>query len=142
MLIKDKIANKFQLDGTKILYGIAENTAFALDTITGYFKKLPKELNPLRSLGNNFLFHDKRIVIIDSLPRFQGEVEKLYVDFLWIRNNPVLKINDMKKLYNPGIIIIDGSNTYYKTGKWMTEFKKAGLKAFSLKNSGAYIVDL
>jgi hypothetical protein len=45
-------------------------------------------------------------------------------------------------MYEPGCIIIDGSNSFYKTEKWMAEFKKAGWKAHSVKKSGAYIVDL
>jgi len=142
ILMQDEIATKFQLTGAKSLYGITLTQALALDTITGSDHKLPKELNPLHIFGNNFLFHTKRIVIIDSLAKYQGEVTKLNVDYLWIRHNPTLRVNDLKKLYQPGLIIIDGSNSYYKTTKWMAEFEKAGLKAYSLKNSGAYVVDL
>jgi competence protein ComEC len=142
VLVKDKIVNKFQLAGAKFLFGIQSENAFALDTVAEYYQKLPKELKPLYSLGNYFLFHNKRIAIIDSLHKPSGAVSKLYVDYLWIRNNPKIQIADLKQLYEPGMIIIDGSNSYYKTEKWMAEFRKAGLKAYSLKNSGAYVVEL
>lgn len=142
VLITDKTANKFQLDGARTLYGIASGRSFALDTVTGFYQMLPKELHPLRSLGNNFIFHTKRLVIIDNIPKPKGNVIKLRTDYLWIRNNPTLRVNDLKQLYQPGLIIIDGSNSYSRTEKWMTEFKKAGLKVYSLKKSGAYIVNL
>ena len=142
MLIKDKIANKFQLAGAQNLYGINSDKKIALDTLPETYQHLPKALNPLQSIGNYFLFHNKRIVIIDSLAKPAGEITKLTVDYLWIRNNPKLRINDLAKLYKPGIVIIDGSNSFYKTEKWMAELRKAGLKAHSLKNSGAFIVDL
>ncbi len=142
VLLRDKKASKFQLDGAKYLYGTIDTKAVAMDTITGYFQQLPAEFYPLRSLGNNFLYRDKRIAIIDSIPKRVGECKKLSVDFLVIRNNPKLRINDLKLLYLPGIIIIDGSNSFYKTDKWMTDAQKAGLKAYSIKSKGAYVVDL
>jgi len=142
MLIKDKIANKFQLAGAQNLYGINSGTKFALDTLLETYQNLPKSLNPLQSSGNYFLFHNKRIVIIDSLVKPAGEIPKLTVDYLWIRNNPKLRINDLTKLYKPGMVIIDGSNSFYKTEKWMAELRKAGIKTYGLKNSGAFIVDL
>ncbi|MEI8049133.1 MAG: ComEC/Rec2 family competence protein [Bacteroidota bacterium] len=141
-LLKDKKASKFQLDGAKYLYGTSVTKAVALDTITSFFQQLPPEFYPLRSLGNNFLYRDKRIAIIDSIPKRVGECKKLSVDFLVIRNNPKLRINDLKQLYLPGIIIIDGSNSFYKTDKWMTDSQKAGLKAYSIKKQGAFVVDL
>jgi competence protein ComEC len=142
VLLRDKKASKFQLDGAKYLYGTLDTKAVAMDTITGYFQQLPAEFYPLRSLGNNFLYRDKRIAIIDSIPKRVGECKKLSVDFLVIRNNPKLRINDLKQLYLPGIIIIDGSNSFYKTDKWMTDSQKAGIKAYSIKKEGAFVVDL
>jgi len=142
MLLRDKTAIRFQLDGAKSLYGLSAPNYLALDTIADNYHRLPKKLNVLRNLGNNFLFHNKRIIIIDSIPNLKGNCTRLSVDYLVIRHNPKLRINDLQKLYKPGCIIIDGSNSIYKTEKWMADSKKAGLKAYSLKNSGAYIVDL
>jgi hypothetical protein len=142
ILIKDKIAVKFQFAGAKSLFGIQSENTFALDTVAEYDHKLPKSVKPLCSFGNYFLFHNKRIVVIDSLPKSNGAISKLYVDYLWIRHNPKIRITDLTKLYDPGMIIIDGSNSFYRTEKWMAEFRKAGLKAYSLKNSGALVVDL
>jgi len=142
ILIKDKIATKFQLAGAKSLFGIQAENTFALDTVADDDQKLPEALKPLCSVGNFFLFHNKRIAIIDSIPKPAGAISKLTVDYLWIRHNPAIRIADLKQLYNPGMIIIDGSNSFYKTEKWLAEFRKAGLKAYSLKNSGAYVVDL
>ncbi len=142
VLIKDKIANKFQLAGTQNLYGINSGKKIAIDTFRGDYRKLFSEFKPLQGQNNYFLFHHKRIVIIDSLAKPAGNISKLAVDYLWIRHNPAIKTEYLTKLYKPGVIIIDGSNSFYKTEKWMKELNKAGLKAHSLKNSGAYIVDL
>jgi competence protein ComEC len=142
VLLNDKKANKFQLDGSKTLFGANSQNKFALDTITDSYQKLPTYCNPLRSLGNNFLFQNTRIVLIDSIPKSVGECIRLKVNYLVIRHNPKLRIKDLQQLYQPGMIIFDGSNSSYKTDKWMAECKKAGLKAYSIKDNGAFIVDL
>lgn len=141
MLLKDKIALKFQLDGAKSLYGFSTTHNFALDTIADYHSSR-KNMTALLHIGNNFIFQNKRVVLIDSLPNVRGKCAKLKVDFLVIRNNPKIQISNLQQLYQPECVIIDGTNSFYKTEKWMTEFKKAGLRAYSLKNSGAYIADL
>lgn len=141
-LIKDKMANRFQLDGAKSLYGIKFVNAFALDTLTDSDQSFRTELMPVRSLANNILFKNKRIAIIDSIPKLKGNCMKLKVDYLVVRNNPKLQISDITHLYQPALIVIDGSNSIYKTGKWLAECKKAGLKAYSTKNAGALIVEL
>jgi competence protein ComEC len=142
VLLKDKAGIRFQLDGAKSLYGLSTSTYFALDTIAEYGQRLPKEINMIRSRGNYFMFHNKRIAIIDSIPPIKGNSAKLKVDYLVIKNNPKLRVIDLQQLYEPECIVIDGSNSFYKTEKWMAEFKMAGFKAYSVKKSGAFIVEL
>jgi competence protein ComEC len=141
-LIKDKIANKFQLDGAKALYGITKVNSIAFDTVTENQLSPSQEKYSLLSIGNYFLYQNKRIAVIDSIPKTSANSRKLKVDYLVIRHNPKFLIKDLQKLYEAGIIIIDGSNSTFKAEKWIAECKKAGLKAYSVKNSGAYVVDL
>jgi competence protein ComEC len=142
VLLNDKTAIKFQLDGAKSLYGLYSANEFELDSLTGTNQPIIKNLVAFRWLGNNFLFHDKRIVFIDSIPKQGINGLKLKVDYLVIRHNPKFHINDLNRLYNAGLIVIDGSNSVYKTDKWLAECRQAGLNACSLKETGAVIVDL
>jgi len=142
VLIKDRANNKFQFEGAKLLFGISTNLVVALDTLAECNQLFPEKTSGLYSFGKNFMFHSKRIIIVDSIPKLSGNLKKLRVDYLVIRNNPKFHINDLKKLYQPGLIIIDGSNSNYKTDKWITECKTAGLKVHGIRNQGAYIVDL
>jgi len=142
VLLNDKAAIKFQLDGTRTLWGLTSTKNIALDTIVHSNQNLHENLKALRSQGNNFLFRNKRIVIIDSIPTIRGSCIKLKVDYLVLKNNPKFKIKNLLQLYQPGCVIVDGSNSFYRTEKWLAEFKKAGVKAYSVKNSGAYVVEL
>jgi competence protein ComEC len=141
-LMSDKTACKFQLDGAKAVYGVTTATVFATAPSDEYQSKIKENAGSLRCSGNHLLFQGKRIVIIDSLPKPYKNVSRLYTDFLVIRHSPKFHIDDLRKLYQTGMIIIDGSNSYYRTEKWLSECKKAGIKAYSLKNSGAYVADL
>lgn len=142
VLIKDQIATKFQLAGTQTLFGIKTDKAIALDTLRNEYSKFPVAFNSLRNMGNYFLFRDKRIAIIDTITKPAGKITELPVDYLWIRKNTSFKMNELLKLYKPGIVIIDGSISIYKTEKWLSELKKTGIRAHSLKSMGALIVDL
>jgi competence protein ComEC len=142
VFLKDQVASRFQLDGTKSKYGIIASNTFALDTITTSYPKLQKDLNTLQIYGNTFMFHNKRIAVIDRIPVLKGDFSALKVHYLVIRHNPQLKVSDLQRLFQAECIIIDGSNSFYKTAKWMAEFKKAGLNAYSIKDSGAYIAEL
>jgi len=141
-LLNDAKASKFQLDGTKSLYGIDDTFTSAIETNVVSHKSTPTRITSLNNIGNNFLFHDKRVVIIDSIPILKGNFAKLKVDYLVIRNNPKFRIADLLKIYDPKLIVIDGSNSIYKTNKWIAECKEAGIESYSLKDNGAYVVDL
>jgi len=142
VLIKDKTTNKFQLDGAKSLLGISSVKSLALDTLKRFDHKLPFDMPSFHSYGDYLFFQNKRIAVIESLPEVRGKVGRLNVDYLWIRRNPALRIQALAQIFKPQMVIIDGSNPNYKTKKWMDEFEKAGIKAYSLKNEGAYVVDL
>lgn len=141
-LLNDSKASKFQLDGTKSLYGISTMFTSAIETNSYHLQGNPKQVSSLNNIGNNFLFHDKRVILIDSIPILKGNFTKLKVDYLVIRDNPKLRIAELLKLYDPKMIIFDGSNSVYRTDKWIAECKAAGVKSYSLKDQGAYVVDL
>ena len=142
MLISDSKAMKFQVDGARTLYGIHSLSVSAIDTLSGKNLNSFDTESPLYILGKNFIFHNKRIAIVDSLPKVQGNIKKLTVDYLWIRGNPRMRVADLQKLYKPQLVLLDGSNSYYNAEKWTTELQKAGIKAYNLRKSGAYVVSL
>lgn len=142
VLINNATTTKFQLDGAAQLFGISHANAYALDTMAYNSLGLPKEQVPLRNIGNYFMFNKKRVVFVNSIPKIKQESLKLTTNYLVIRKNPKLTINELQLLYHPEVIIFDGSNSVYKTDKWMAECKAAGIKSYSTKSSGAFIVDL
>ncbi len=141
-LLNDSQATKFQIDGAKSLYGITNVFTSGIEANADPRQVNRKQVSSLNNLGNNFLFHRKRVILIDSIPILKGNFTKLKVDYLVIRDNPKFRVADLLKFYEPQMIIIDGSNSIYRTDKWIAECKAAGVESYSLKDQGAYVVDL
>lgn len=142
-ILNDKKADKFQFEGARFLYGISKSNLIALDTMNYSLGISNDESFPLYYSGKNLIFSNKRIIIIEKpLDYSQLTDYKLRVDYLLIRNNPKLKIKQILNLYVPGLIVIDGSNSMYKTDKWLEECNETGTQAYSLKQSGALVLKL
>ena len=141
-LLNDPGAIKFQLDGSKSLYGISNVLTSPVETNKDTVNNKKAHLSSLNNISNYYLFHDKRVILIDSIPYIKGNYTKLKVDYLVIRDNPKFRIADLLKIYDPKLIVIDGSNSIYKTDKWLAECKEAGIESYSLKDKGAYVIDL
>ncbi|MBI3019032.1 MAG: hypothetical protein HYY61_03995 [Deltaproteobacteria bacterium] len=53
-----------------------------------------------------------------------------------------LNIADMLTVYDVKSIIIDSSNSFWKTKKWLEESKKLGIDCYSVSKFGAFQIDV
>lgn len=142
VLLNNIQARKFQLDGATALFGTKDLKEIALGSDTDTTLHCPSLNMKTRNEGVYMLVQNKRIFIASSIPKTISDNAKLKVDYLIIRQNPRITIQDILKLYKPEMIIIDASNSEYRTEKWINECKKAGIDAYSIKKSGALTIDL
>jgi len=142
MLLNNKQTRKFQLEGAMALYGTKVMQEIALESEPGTTLKFPSLSMISREEGVYLLVQNKRIVIAGTIPEASSGSSKLKVDYLVIRHNPRITIHDILKLYEPETIIFDASNSEYRIEKWITECKKAGIDAYSIKKSGALTIDI
>jgi len=96
------------------------------------------------SIKNNFVqFGNKKITIIDSLPRIKYPLKnKPQVDLIILSKNPKIKISDLKNWFEFKKIIIDSSNGEWKNEKWKKECEELKINFYSVIDSGAYIEEL
>ena len=142
LLLNDSKTMNFQLNGAKSLLGIKNNCIAGFDTILIKNRILTTRFDNLTGFGNYFLFANQRIGLVDNLPQLKKCTERLTLDYLILRSNPKLKIIDLNRFYKSQLVFFDGSNSYYKTEKWLADCRKAGIKGYSVKKSGAYLADL
>jgi competence protein ComEC len=91
---------------------------------------------------NAIVWNGKRIFILNESKGYEETKEKIQADVIIISHSPKLNISDIASAFNCNTIVFDGSNADWKIGKWKEECKQLNQQYFSVKDSGAYIMDL
>ena len=97
---------------------------------------------PIFKSGNFIQFYDKRILILDKNFRTFPKSKKLKIDYAIISNNTKIKIKDIQKCFDIGLLIIDASNSQWNEKRWIKECVKENLKVHSVISSGAMIINI
>lgn len=107
-----------------------------------------QQMSMVAEQGNLFIkdnllqFYDKRLVLIkESLPR-NWRATKIKVDYAILSKNVKLNIADLLTIYDVSSIIIDSSNSLRKTKKWLEEAEELGIDCYSVREFGAFQVDV
>ena len=94
-------------------------------------------------IKRNFIqFYQKRIAWIAQDVNNLTSNSPIAVDYLIISGNINSKISDILNLYKPKIVIVDSSNSRWKSEKWEKECKEYNIPYFLVTKSGAYVCNL
>jgi hypothetical protein len=92
---------------------------------------------PLAVSGNFLGFGGYRVAVLDrNIPK--GFRRELPVDLLIISGNPKIHIADVVKVFRPSQIVIDATNSIYRTQKWLAEAAVAGVACHICTENGAF----
>ena len=132
----NKSALQFRVKNNWWDSGINNNTIITGDFKTNYL-----------TIKNNFIqFYDKRIAVINEKGIIKHadalSLSQLNLDYLVISKNPYLDLSEIKKQYNPKMIIFDSSNSEYNIKKWKAECTKFDQAYYSVIDSGALMINL
>lgn len=117
-------------------HGIHYHRDFWLQ-VTGRHQELAKSFVPVIIFGNFIQFADCRIALLSSsIPK--NLKKHLDVDLLIVTGNPKISIADALKIFHPVQIIIDGTNSRYKTMQWITESNRLHVKCHAVTEHGAF----
>lgn len=91
---------------------------------------------------NGFIqFYNLRLAVVDQKPL--GIPEKpLKVDYLLVRNNPMVDVQTLLQFFEPGKLVFDASNRSPVIARWKKECQNINLAYYDLNQTGALIVDL
>jgi len=92
--------------------------------------------------GNLIQFYNKKLAVIDASNFLFKSDMPIKVDYLILSGNSKANISELLETYNPGMIIIDSSNSKWKTSKWMAECAALNQPCYSVLKSGAFEADL
>ncbi|MFH0866282.1 MAG: ComEC/Rec2 family competence protein [Bacteroidota bacterium] len=91
---------------------------------------------------NIIQFFDKRLAFVNE-NNFRNVSDKtLQLDYLVISGNIRADIDELLDSYHPKLIIIDSSNSNWRTEKWVKECDALNMPCYSVLKSGAYIEEI
>jgi len=95
---------------------------------------------PLNHLGKFIQTGKCRIAILSKPPPkgFRGQIK---VDYLIISGNPALRMADATRVFHPMGVIIDGSNSSFRTAQWLRESMVLRVPCHAVTISGAFEKD-
>ncbi|MCX6279089.1 MAG: ComEC/Rec2 family competence protein [Bacteroidetes bacterium] len=86
--------------------------------------------------GHLYQFGSRRLLLLNRMiPKSLDE--KLRVDYVLISGNPRIIVSDVVKIFAPGMIIIDGTNSRYNIKKWKKESEGQNVKFHIVAEDGA-----
>lgn len=93
---------------------------------------------------NFFGFHGKRMFYVRErlvLPEMPPTAA-IKVDYLVLSDNAEIKLHEILQFVVPAYIIIDSSNSAWKSEKWQQEAAELGIPCFSVRLNGAFVVEV
>lgn len=104
--------------------------------------------NALNSLQSNYFsnsenlisFQGRNVFIIDEELKIPDSKNISKMDFLLIRNNPRLSLYKLLSKLEYDTLIIDASNSYWKSKKWKEECDSLNISHWDTKEKGAFIL--
>jgi competence protein ComEC len=92
--------------------------------------------------GNNCVFRNKKIMLVDSSLVFAPPSSKIKVDLLIISGNARLSIAQLQEIFDCPQIVIDGFNPLWKVDKWRGDCEKRRLACHCVVDKGAFVMPL
>ena len=104
---------------------------------------------PTDELSNDFFqihefvsFHKLRFAIIGSDFSQKEYADKINIDYLILCGNPNINMKKLLNTYSCKQIIVSSSNTNWNTKKWMNDIHDFEISNYSIKNNGAFLLNL
>lgn len=89
--------------------------------------------------SKHILFNGSELFILDNdllIPK-----DTYHFDYLYLRNNPKIKLFDLQKRITFDTVIMDGSNKYWNLNNWMIECDSLHIPYHHTKEKGAFIIE-
>lgn len=128
-------------------FAAKNNRVFSGGKMTaGFLFEIPeKEENtdkkPYWRSGNFFTAGGFTIAIIDRNSPFYKPKNPLTVDFVILRGNPRLGMDEISRLFNFKMLVFDSSNSRWNVKKWIEACKKMNIPFYDVGGAGAFVAE-
>ena len=94
------------------------------------------------SSSSQFIFHNQKVLIIDSTLKIKPAIEKDTLDLLILSSNPRLYINKLNQAFTIRKIILDGSVPQWKAKLWKKDCDSLKIPYHDVTVKGAFVMNL
>lgn len=101
-----------------------------------------ENLKALSVSGNCIRFGHQSILIIDSALRLQKPAQKINIDIVILSKNASVSIAALAGSFDCQQVVIDGSNSLFKTKRWKKDCNEAGIACHAVSEEGAFVLTL
>jgi competence protein ComEC len=141
-LLRDQKLLDMNVKNCQIADGIRNRTIINADSLFEIGSGVDFPVCGLQITRNRISYLDKKIVIVrQKLPPILPE-RKIRTDILLVKNSPGLKIADVLRIFDPGVIVFDESNPYWQVKKWQSECNTLQINSYSTRDKGAFILSM
>jgi len=140
-LLQDEKLMNYNLSGSKAQYGVRRMTVCTAGDFRTGKSSMRSFTRPVPG-GMVLLSGSKRIAMIHARPSGNPTAKPLEVDFLIINGNPRLKIDRLLLFYKTKLLVLDGSNSFYRCNLWKEECYRQGIRVWDVRSQGALVADL
>lgn len=134
-LIKDQGKFGYHIQNNRVQQGISSGKE--LIAIDRSFKT-----DHVLKQGNFIRFFDKTMLLVNPDLNFQPQGSKLKINYLMLTHDPAITIDQLAKAFDFEMVIIDGSNSLWKTVNWIKECRELAIRFHSTRSEGAWEVNI
>jgi len=144
LLIDYIYKNKYQFLGKEVINHDEKTLSFLLNPsrISYRANQILEDNKPLNFHKHVYRLQNKRMMIIDRAVCFKPIEHKINIDVLVISKNIRINMKELLSTIEPKLIVFDASNSLWKITKWKKECDALNLRFFSIKDQGAFVINL
>ncbi|CAN5309601.1 ComEC/Rec2 family competence protein [soil metagenome] len=132
-------------------YNFIGDEIFIADGMVQNFNLKPTrvafQISPLPSKMQSYeqrfyLFHGKRVLLIDTAFDAETVPDKMGIDIIIISKNATVDIKTLNDIFKIGKIVFDNSNDFWKIRKWKNDCKMLHLPYYIVSENGAFVLNI
>ncbi len=99
-------------------------------------------LSTLSQAASLFRFGNTSLLLVDKVLPHSKPAGKIPIDIIILSRNARVSAQELINLFSCSTVIIDATNTYWKTRTWQQDCQKLGISCHAVTSQGAFVLTL
>ncbi|AXY76294.1 ComEC family competence protein [Paraflavitalea soli] len=99
-------------------------------------------LTSLSQASSLFTFGNTSLLLVDKALPAPKSAGKIPIDIIILSHNAKVSAQELINLFTCNTVVIDPTNTHWKTRTWQQDFQKLGISCHAVTSQGAFVLTL